>query len=125
MKTLGNILWFILFGLWDGILWILAGVIMCATIIGIPVGVQCFKLAGFVFWPFKKDIRFGGGGGSAILNILWIVLGGIELALTAWLFGLIFCITIIGIPFGKQCFKIAKLALTPFGAQIVDASTVK
>lgn len=121
MKTLGNIIWVILAGLWQAIAWILAGLLCCITIIGIPFGLQCFKFAQFVFWPFGRDIDFSQmGAGSVLLNILWIVLLGWELAFVAMISGIILCITIIGIPFGLQCFKFIKLALMPFGAQIIE-----
>ena len=120
MKVLGNILWFVFGGLWMGLGWILAGVLWCITIIGIPIGRQCFKLAGLAFFPFKKEVRSDGAGVfSLVANIFWIIFSGIPLALEAALWGCIMCITIIGIPFGKQCFKIARLALAPFGAQVV------
>lgn len=119
MNLLGNILWFICGGIISGLSWILAGVIWCITIIGIPIGLQCFKFAGLSFWPFGKQVVYGGGAMSTIANIFWLLLSGIPLALENLLLGLICCITIIGIPFGKQFFKIAKLALTPFGAKVI------
>ncbi len=119
MSCLGNAIWFIFGGLLMGLSWILWGVLWCITIIGIPVGKQCFKLAGLAFMPFGKNVQYGGGAGSILLNILWIIFGGLALAAEAALIGLIFCITIIGIPFGKQCFKLAKLSLMPFGAKVV------
>ena len=76
---------------------------------------QCFKLAGLAFFPFGKDVVYGGGAMSLIANVLWMLLSGIPLAIAAVLNGLALCITIIGIPFGLQCFKLAKLALSPFG----------
>ena len=96
----------------------LAGIAMCITIIGIPLGIQCFKIAGFVIFPFGKKIHYSGGAGKLILNIIWIVLCGWELALASLGMGLIWCITIVGIPFGLQSFKLAKLAFMPFGARI-------
>jgi uncharacterized membrane protein YccF (DUF307 family) len=121
MKTIGNIIWLLFGGLVCSIGWGLAGLLCCITIIGIPFGVQCFKIAGFVLWPFKKDIDLGNfGAGGFIANIIWILLLGWELAIGHLITGLIFCITIIGIPFGKQHFKFAKLALMPFGAKISD-----
>ena len=119
MNLLGNILWFICGGIISGLSWILAGVIWCITIIGIPIGLQCFKFAGLSFWPFGKQVIYGGGAMSTIANIFWLLFSGIPLALENLLLGLICCITIIGIPFGKQFFKIAKLALTPFGAKVI------
>ena len=119
MNLLGNILWFICGGIISGLSWILAGVIWCITIIGIPIGLQCFKFAGLSFWPFGKQVVYGGGAMSTIANIFWLLFSGIPLALENLLLGLICCITIIGIPFGKQFFKIAELALTPFGAKVI------
>ena len=118
MSTLGNILWFLLAGLWLGLGWCIAGLLWCITIVGIPIGIQCFKLAGLAFFPFGKDIRYGGGAASLLANILWIIFSGLALAISAALYGILLCITIIGIPFGKQCFKIARLALMPFGAEV-------
>ncbi len=119
MRLIGNILWFLFGGLIGGLSWILAGIIWCVTIIGIPIGLQCFKFAGLAFWPFGKEIVYGGGTFSFIVNLIWIVFFGWEMALGNLLIGLIWCITIIGIPFGKQCFKMAKLSFMPFGASVI------
>ena len=119
MGCMGNILWFLFGGLWLGLGWSLAGILWCVTIVGIPVGLQCFKFAKLAFFPFGKEIRFGGGAGATLLNILWLLLSGIPLALEAALAGVILCVTIVGIPFGMQCFKLAKLALMPFGAEVI------
>ncbi|MDI9509343.1 MAG: YccF domain-containing protein [Bacillota bacterium] len=118
MGCLGNFIWFIFGGFFSGLSWILAGCLWCITIIGIPIGLQCFKFASLSFFPFGKEIVYGGGAGSLILNIIWIIVTGIPMAIVSAVFGIIFCITIIGIPFGLQHFKIAKLALMPFGATI-------
>ena len=96
----------------------LAGCLWCITIIGIPVGVQCFKLASLSFFPFGKQVRYGGGAASFLLNIVWLLFSGLFLALEHVLFGVLLCITVIGIPFGLQQFKLAKLALMPFGAEV-------
>lgn len=118
MGCLGNLLWFVFCGLWQGLGWIGAGILWCITIVGIPVGCQCFKLAGLVFFPFGKEVQYGGGAMSLIANIIWLIVSGIPLAAGAVVNGLLLCITIIGIPFGLQCFKFAKLALMPFGAEV-------
>ena len=97
------------------------GIAYCITIIGIPVGVQLFKMAGLSLFPFGREVRDRNGEmgcWSMFLNILWIVCGGIEMAMTHAVVGLLFCITIVGIPFGKQHFKLAVLALMPFGKEI-------
>ncbi|MBS1348452.1 MAG: YccF domain-containing protein [Firmicutes bacterium] len=121
MKLLGNFLWVILCGLILATLWFIFGLLWCITIIGIPVGVQCFKFANLCLWPFGRDVYFSGSPVSLLLNILWIVFGGLEICLVSLIIGAVLCITIVGIPFGLQCFKIAKLALLPFGAEISAA----
>ena len=118
MGCFGNILWFFCGGLLGGLSWLLAGVLWCITIIGIPVGMQCFKFAGLSFFPFGKEVDFGGGTVSLIFNIIWLLTTGIPLALEHLACGAVLCITIIGIPFGMQHFKLMKLALMPFGATI-------
>lgn len=119
MSFLGNLLWFIFGGFISGITWCLAGVLWCITIIGIPIGIQCFKFASLAFSPFGKDVEYGGGAMSLLANIIWIIVSGIPMALENFLIGCIWCVTIVGIPFGLQFFKIAKLALMPFGAEII------
>ncbi len=99
--------------------WLLAGVLWCITIVGIPLGTQCFKFASLSFFPFGKEVEYGGGVGSLLLNVLWLILTGIPMAVGSAVMGCVLCVTIIGIPFGLQHFKIAKLALMPFGARII------
>ncbi len=119
MRFLGNVLWLIFGGLIAAIAWLLAGVLLCATIIGIPFGVQCFKISGLVLWPFGKQLDLGNfGAGGLLFNIIWILFFGWEFALAHLIIGVTFCITIIGIPFGLQHFKLAQLGLIPFGANI-------
>ncbi len=118
MSCLGNLLWFLCCGLWQGLSWLLAGLLWCVTIVGIPIGLQCFKFALLAFFPFGKEVRYGGGTVSFLLNLIWILVSGIPLAVTAATNGILLCCTIIGIPFGLQCFKMAKLALMPFGAEV-------
>ena len=120
MSCLGNLIWFLVGGVWQGLSWLLAGLLWCITIVGIPIGLQCFKFASLAFFPFGKEVRYGGGAVSTIVNIIWLLISGIPLAIKAVLDGLLLCVTIIGIPFGLQCFKMAKLALMPFGAEIVS-----
>ena len=102
-----------------GISWAFAGLLCCVTVIGIPLGIQCFKFAQLCFFPFGREIEFGGGPVSLVANIVWLIFCGIPLATEAAVAGLVFCVTIVGIPFGLQCFKISKLALMPFGARVV------
>ena len=119
MNLLMNILWFLVCGLWQGLLWTGAGILWCITIAGIPVGLQCFKFAGLAFFPFGKQVLYGGRTGSFLLNLIWILVSGWVLAAGAVISGIGLCITIIGIPFGLQCFKFAKLAFMPFGSKVV------
>lgn len=116
---LGNLLWFVFGGCISGLSWCLSGILWCITIVGIPIGRQCFKFAGMSFFPFGKQVEFGGGAVSLLVNIIWLILSGIPLALEHLILGGILCVTIIGIPFGLQHFKLAKLALMPFGSKIV------
>ena len=118
MKTLGNLIWFLFGGLWMGLGWTLVGLCWCISIIGIPVGIQCFKFARLAFFPFGKVIVYGGGASSLLPNILWLIFGGFALAVSSAIHGILFCVTIVGIPFGMQCFKFARLALTPFGSDV-------
>ena len=83
------------------------------------MGLQCFKLASLSFFPFRKEVRYGGGAGSFLLNVIWLLVSGLPLALEHVAMGLLLCVTILGIPFGLQQFKLAKLALLPFGAEVV------
>ena len=119
MRFLGNLLWLILGGIVAALIWAVIGLLLCVTIIGIPFGLQCLKIAGFVMWPFGRDVMLGKFGlMGALGNIIWILICGIELCFTHLVFGLLLGITIVGIPFGLQHLKLAKLALIPFGAQI-------
>ena len=119
MSAIGNILWFLFGGLIGGLSWVLAGLIFCVTIVGIPVGMQCFKMAQLAFFPFGKEVVYGGGGFSFLVNLIWILFFGWEMAIGYAVLGLVWCVTILGIPVGKQCFKMSKLALMPFGAEVV------
>ena len=120
MRSIGNILWFIFggFALW--LEWVFAGILLCITVIGLPAGIQCFKIAGLCALPFKKEIVHEPAAfGNTFFNILWIIVFGWEIALTALISGILWCITIVGIPFGKQFFKLAAMSLFPFGTKAV------
>ncbi len=117
-----NILWLLFGGLLSALAWLLAGVLCCITVIGIPIGLQCFKFAKLVLTPFGKKVYFGNmSSGSVVLNAIWILLCGWWLGVGFLGMGVSSCLTIIGIPFGLQHFKFAALALMPFGAEIRDA----
>ena len=119
MNTLGNILWLILGGLELAVAWAIIGIVLCITIVGIPFGIQAFKMAGLTLTPFGKSVVYGGGVGSLLANIIWVVLVGIWMAIGYVIAGVLNCVTVIGVPFGIQSFKMAKLALWPFGAQVM------
>ena len=119
MNFIGNLIWIICGGLFSAIGWWFAGIIWCITIVGIPVGLQCFKMSSLSLNPFGKEVIDDGGVVSCLLNIIWFFVSGLELAIGNFIIGCILCVTIIGIPFGMQFFKIARLALFPFGARIV------
>jgi len=121
MKFLGNILWLIMGGLLVSLYYALMGVLFCITVIGIPFGLQLIKMAGLALWPFGRDIHSDtndGGCLAIIMNVIWIIFGGIEIALLHIGFGIVCCLTIVGIPFGMQHFKMAILAFVPFGKKI-------
>ena len=117
MKVIGNIIWLIFGGLESAIGFFFAGLLWCITIIGIPFGKQAFKLASLVLVPFGKKVE-GNFGAHPIANVIWFIFGGFTMALAYLFLGVFYCITIIGIPFGKQAFKLARLAAFPFGAKV-------
>jgi uncharacterized membrane protein YccF (DUF307 family) len=123
MNTIGNIVWLLFGGLFSALGYVVGGFVLCLTIIGIPFGLQCFKLASFVLWPFGRvaiDTNSNDGCLTLLLNIIWIICGGIWVALNHIIFGFILFITIIGIPFARQHFKLVEISLMPFGKTIVD-----
>jgi uncharacterized membrane protein YccF (DUF307 family) len=122
MSLLGNIIWIVFGGIIIAIEYLISSLLLMLTIVGIPFGIQTLKLTMLALWPFGSEIRTkknGSGCLSTLMNIIWICVGGIWISLTHLLFGLLFAITIIGIPFALQHFKLAALALTPFGKTIV------
>ena len=123
MSLLGNIIWFVFGGLLLGLAYIFFGLLYCITIVGIPFGYQLMKIGFYAMHPFGKSPTFDPvpmGCLSLVFNILWIIFGGIELAIVHLIVGAVFCVTIIGIPFGMQHFKLAKLAILPFGQTLTS-----
>ncbi len=118
MRLAGNLIWALCGGLISAVCWTAAGLAWCITIVGIPVGAQCFKYAYLTLMPFGKDVTYCGGPVSFLLNAAWLLLSGIWLAAVNAILGALLTLTVIGIPFGKQFFKIAKLALAPFGTRV-------
>ena len=124
MKLLGNIIWLVFGGIIIAIEYCIGSLLLMITIIGIPFGIQTLKMARLAIWPFGRDTTANSSSSgclSLIMNILWLIFGGLWIALSHAALGALFCITIIGIPFGLQHFKLAVVALSPFGRKIVNA----
>jgi uncharacterized membrane protein YccF (DUF307 family) len=127
MGLLGNLLWLVLAGWWVALAYVVAGVINILTIIGIPFGIQAFKLAGYALWPFGRAVvttEVGYGPLALIGNVIWLIITGWELALAHLIAGVLLCLTIVGIPLGIASFKMVWLALMPFGKRIVSAREI-
>jgi uncharacterized membrane protein YccF (DUF307 family) len=123
MNFLGNLIWLIFGGIIIAIEYLIGSIILMATIVGIPFGLQTLKMASLSLWPFGRDTVVHSRASGClyiIMNIIWLLTGGIWIAITHAIFGLILCITIIGIPFGLQHFKLTAIALSPFGRDIVS-----
>ena len=121
MKFLGNILWLLFGGILVAVFYYIVGLLMCITFVGIPFGVQLFKFGTYSLWPFGHELinRPGQPGClSTVMNLIWIVFGWLEIAVIHLVFGLLCCITIVGIPFGMQHFKMIIPAILPFGKEI-------
>ena len=119
MSCLGNIIWIICGGLTNSLLWFFIGCLWCLTIVGIPVGKQCFKLAKLQLAPFGKEVvTVNTSSGTFLLNVLWLIFGGLELALANLISALFLTVTIVGIPFALQALKLAMLSLMPFGKEV-------
>ena len=119
-----NIIWLVLEGLWMAIAYVIAGIVCFILILTIPFGIAAFRIAGYVLWPFGRTVerRPDAGAGSAIGNVIWVILFGWWLALGHLIAGVALCLTIIGIPLGIASFKIIPVTLLPLGTQIVPAS---
>ena len=118
LSVLFNLIWILTGGWMTALAFLLAGVVFCVTIVGIPLGRQAFKMASLTLAPFGKTVTYGGGAPSLVANVFWVVLVGLWTAIGYAVEGAIFCVMIVGIPFGLQLFKMAKLALCPFGAEV-------
>ncbi len=121
MRLLGNIIWVVFGGLFIAIEYFISSVCLMITIIGIPFGLQTLKLGVLALWPFGSEVKshdVGSGCLSTLMNVIWIFIGGIWICLSHLLFGILFAITIIGLPFAQQHFKLATLALAPFGKHV-------
>ena len=123
MSLLGNLIWLIFGGIIIAIEYFIGSLILMITIIGIPFGIQTLKMGAIAIWPFGRDTRVHARASGCLyifMNVLWLITGGLWIAVTHLFFGLLLCITIIGIPFGLQHFKLTALALNPFGRDIVN-----
>lgn len=123
MNLFLNLLWLLFGGLFVACEYFVASLLLMLTIVGIPFGLQTWKLGLLALFPFGREVHsepISGGCSSTLMNLLWLLLGGICICLTHFLFGVLLCITLIGIPFGRQHFKMAAMALTPFGKRIVS-----
>ncbi|HQW83032.1 MAG TPA: YccF domain-containing protein [Ferruginibacter sp.] len=121
MNLFGNIIWLVFGGFFAALGYLFGGLVLCITVIGIPWGLQCFKLAALVLWPFGKQVISNSnntGCATILANIIWLLCGGLYTALTHIFFGLLLAITIIGIPFAKQHFKLIEISMMPFGKTI-------
>jgi uncharacterized membrane protein YccF (DUF307 family) len=122
MNFLGNLIWLVCGGLLAALGYIIGGFVLCLTIVGIPFGIQCFKIASLELWPFGRKIvptNSSMGCLSLICNIIWLICGGLYTALVHLVFAALLAITIIGIPFARQHLKLMELSLMPFGKAIV------
>jgi uncharacterized membrane protein YccF (DUF307 family) len=122
MNFIGNLIWLLFGGFFAAMGYIVGGFVLCLTIVGIPFGLQCFKIAGLVLWPFgKRVVSTGNGMGclSLFCNIIWLFCGGLYTAIVHLVFAALLFITIIGIPFARQHLKLMELSLMPFGKQVI------
>ncbi len=122
MNLIGNLIWLIFGGLWSALGYVVGGFVLCITVVGIPWGLQCFKLAGVVLWPFGKQIvpKPGGTGCLSIFcNIIWLLCGGLYTAFVHLIFAGLLFITIIGIPFARQHIKLMELSFMPFSRNVI------
>jgi uncharacterized membrane protein YccF (DUF307 family) len=122
MNFIGNLIWLIFGGLAAALGYIVGGFILCLTLVGIPFGLQCFKIAGLVLWPFGRQVVSTGNGMgclSLFFNIIWLLCGGLYTAVVHLVFAFVLAITIIGIPFARQHLKLMELSLMPFGKQVI------
>ncbi len=122
MNLIGNLIWLFFGGLWAALGYVFGGFVLCLTIVGIPWGFQCFKIAGLVLWPFGKKVVPGNssmGCLSVFCNIIWLLCGGLYTAFVHLVFAAILFITIIGIPFARQHLKLMELSFMPFGRRVI------
>ena len=122
MSFMMNLVWFLLGG---GIFiffgYLIGGLVLCATVVGIPFGVQLIKLSVLGVAPFGREVNTEGSADGVVpilMNVLWWIFGGVEVAIVHLAFALILALTVVGIPFARQHWKMLQLALVPFGARV-------
>jgi uncharacterized membrane protein YccF (DUF307 family) len=123
MRIIGNLIWLIFGGFIIAVEYFIGSLILMITIVGIPFGLQTLKMGSLALWPFGRDTRVNyraSGCLYILMNILWLICGGLWIAITHAIFGALLCLTIIGIPFGLQHFKLTAIALSPFGRDIIS-----
>ncbi len=122
MRTIGNILWLLLAGIWLALIYAVAGIIMFIFIITIPWAIGAFRMANYALWPFGRAVvpKQDKIPGTCIANVLWFIFAGLWIAVVHAIVGVILCITIIGIPWGIGSFQMIPIALAPLGKEIVD-----
>ena len=124
MRFIGNIIWLITGGIIIAVEYFVGSIVLMVTIVGIPFGIQTLKMATLAIWPFGREKRVHSRASGCLyimMNIIWLLTGGLWIAITHLILGALLCITIIGIPFGLQHFKLAGIALSPFGRDIVSS----
>lgn len=119
ISLLGNVIWFLAGGALTALSWVFYGILWSITVVGLPIGIQCFKYAVLSACPFGVEVMPTLNVGSMIPNVIWMLVTGIPMAFEHLVLGLVLCVTIVGIPFGLQHFKLARLALMPFGTILV------
>lgn len=127
MKTLLNLVWLLLAGVWLFVEYMVFGLLWCLTILGIPFGIACFRIGGYALWPFGREAirKPTAGAGSALGNLVWFLFGGIWLAIGHAVVGVVLCATIIGIPLGLGSFKMIPISLLPLGREIVSTDDLR
>jgi uncharacterized membrane protein YccF (DUF307 family) len=123
MSIIGNIIWLVFGGIIIAIQYFIGSIMLMITIVGIPFGIQTLKMASLAIWPFGRTTRVqerASGCLYILMNVIWLLTGGLWISISHMFFGLLLCITIIGIPFGLQHFKLTAIALSPFGRDIVN-----
>ena len=118
LSVLFNVLWVATGGWATALGWCVAGIVFYLSVVGIPLGRQAFKMAALTLAPFGRSVVYGGGAPSVVANVVWVLLAGLWMAVVYAVVGAFMCVTVVGIPFGVQLFKMAKLSLLPFGAVV-------